>query len=77
MHSFGRVQMSAEERAEERERAADQVEVQKESTAALLPESLDYDPVENDVFRAEHYHQRETRHFYGYGQSQYPNISGF
>eukprot|EP00240_Pyramimonas_obovata_P013543 CAMPEP_0118958988 /NCGR_PEP_ID=MMETSP1169-20130426/62902_1 /TAXON_ID=36882 /ORGANISM="Pyramimonas obovata, Strain CCMP722" /LENGTH=230 /DNA_ID=CAMNT_0006907115 /DNA_START=418 /DNA_END=1107 /DNA_ORIENTATION=+ len=59
-------QMTAEERAEEGEQFADQLHVQKPSTGALLPESLDYEQVENDIFRAEHYHQRERRHFYGY-----------
>ena len=32
----------------------------------LLPESLDYESTENDVFRAEHYHHSSQRHFYGY-----------
>lgn len=30
-----------------------------------LPESLDYEALENDVYRGEHYHHPSRRHFYG------------
>eukprot|EP00959_Pyramimonas_sp_CCMP1952_P339793 7116148-Pyramimonas_sp.AAC.1 len=65
LSTSGCSQMTTEERAEEGEQRIAHQQAQPKSTGALLPESLDYEQVENDVFRAEHYHQRERRHFYG------------
>jgi hypothetical protein len=41
-----------------------------------LPESLDYESLENDVYRGEHYHHPTRRHFYGCVLSPAPHTVG-